>query len=225
MAYKPSDFFMGVIDFFGILVPGAVLLFFHEDLIVNALGLQLSLNQTSLWVMFLLGSYVLGHFLLGIGVPLNGLLRFYRAENKDKFYKEVKEIIDLPPGRKKRTDAFYRAYSFVRLKSASALAEIERQMADYKLFRSLTLVFALDLILVLFRRDAPWPRLLFSGILFILAVLRFLFLLGWTYRITFEYYALLNSSYSYDLKEAAAEQIVGRERRERVSQLDSSGDA
>ena len=210
MAYKPGDFFMGVIDFFGILVPGAVLLFFEQTFIINALGLQLSLDRTGLWVMFLLGSYVLGHFLLGIGVPLNRLLRLYRPEGKDKFYREVKEMINLPPGRKKRTDAFYRAYSFVRLNSASALAEIERQMADYKLFRSLTLVFALDFILVLFRGNAAWPRLLFSGTLFILAALRFLFLLGWTYRITFEYYALLNRLDSCDLKEAS-EQLVGPE--------------
>ena len=199
MAFKPGDFFIGVIDFFGILVPGAVLLFLHGESLVNSLGLQLAQNQTALWVVFLLGSYVLGHFLLGIGVPLNRLLRFSRRLSKDKFYNEVKEIISLPPQvEKNRTDAFYRAYSFVRLRSPSALAEIERQMADYKLFRSLTLVFGLDLLLVWFRGIASWPRLLFSGILFILAAWRFLFLLGWTYRITFEYYALLSSSHSRD---------------------------
>jgi hypothetical protein len=68
-------------------------------------------------------------------------------------------------------------------------------MADYKLFRSLTLVFALDLVLLLlFRGIAPWPRLLFSLTLFLLAAWRFIFLLGWTYRTTFEYYALLERS-------------------------------
>jgi hypothetical protein len=145
MAYKPSDFFIGVIDFFGILVPGAVLLFLHGESLVQFLGWPVDRDQTIQWVAFLLGSYVLGHFLLGIGVPLNRLLRFWRPENKNEFYKGVKKKIHLPPGvAKTRTNAFYWAYSFVRLGNPSALSEIERQMADYKLFRSLTLVFALQ---------------------------------------------------------------------------------
>lgn len=149
--------------------------------------------------------YVLGPFLLGMGVPLNGLLGFYSSESEDAFYKEVKDTIDLPQEvEKSRTNAFYRAYSFIRLESPSALAEIERQMADYKLFRSLTLVFALDCILVWFHcvlvwfqcGTLFWSRLLLSGILFLLAGRRFLFLLAWTYRITFENYALLTGSRS-----------------------------
>jgi hypothetical protein len=64
MAYKPGDFFVGVIDFFGILVPGAVLLFLDRDCAVNSVSLPLTGNQTALWVVFLVGSYVVGHFLL-----------------------------------------------------------------------------------------------------------------------------------------------------------------
>ena len=202
---KPGDFFIGVIDFFGILVPGAVLLFLHGESLVNSVGFQLGRSETVLWASFLAASYVLGHFLLGLGVPLNRLLHLSRPASKDKFYNEVKDIISLPPEvDENRADAFYRAYSFVRLKSPSALAEIERQMADYKLFRSLTLVFAIDFLLVFLRGIAPSPRLLLSGTLFVLAVARFLFLLGWTYRITFEYYALLNSAHCGDPGEPPA---------------------
>jgi hypothetical protein len=197
MAYKPNDFFVGVIDFFGILVPGAVLLFLHGESLAKPLGLGSSQEQTILWAAFLLGSYVLGHFLLGLGVPSNSLLRLYRSEKEDDFYIEAKKMITLPSGREEnRTDAFYRAYSFIRLNSPAALAEIERQMADYKLFRSLMLVLALDLVLVASSGAAHWPRLVFSGALFILAAWRFLFLLDWTYRITFEYRTLLGSSRS-----------------------------
>jgi hypothetical protein len=191
MAYKPGDFFIGVIDFFGILVPGAILFSLHGKPLVELLGLPFPQDQAGLWAAFAVGSYVVGNFLFCIGAPLNRLLQLYHREDKDSFYSEVKSVIGLPV-RKNRTDAFYRAYSLVRIKSSSAAAEIERQMADFKLFRSLTLVFALDFLLELFLGGSHWPRLAFSGILFVLAAWRFLFLLDWTYRITFEYFALLS---------------------------------
>ena len=195
MNYKPSDFFIGVIDLFGILVPGAVLLFLHGESLAKPLALSLDHQQTALLVAFSIGSYVLGHFLLGIGVPLNRTLCVFRPEGKDDFYKAIKDTIDLPRGvAKTRTNVFYRAYALVRLESPSALTEIERQMADYKLFRSLTVIFGLDLVLTAIVGAPHWSRWLFSGTLFVVAAWRFLFLLGWTYRITFEYYALIKSS-------------------------------
>jgi hypothetical protein len=194
MAYKPGDFFLGIIDFFGILVPGAVLLFLHGERLAGNLGLRLDHDPTAIWAAFFVGSYVLGSFLLGFGFVLNRLLWLYLPETKDNYYNEVKSAIKLPQGvRENRVDAFYRAYSFVRISnSPSALAEIERQMADYKLFRGLAVVFLFDVLLVCFRHSGPIAaRLAFSSTLFILAGWRFLFQLGWTYRITFETYALL----------------------------------
>jgi hypothetical protein len=194
MDYEPGDFFLGVIDFFGILVPGAVLLFLHGERLAGDLGLRLDHNPATTWAAFFVGSYVLGSFLLGFGFLLKRLLRLYQPETKDNYYHEVKGAIKLPLGvRENRVDAFHRAYSFVMISnSQSALAEIERQMADYKLFRGLAVVFFFDVLLVCFRHSGPVAaRLVFSSTLFILAGWRFLFLLGWTYRITFEYYALL----------------------------------
>ena len=196
MNYKPSDLYIGVIDFFGILVPGAVLLFLHGELLAKPLGLPLNPEQAPTLIAFFVGAYVFGHILLGLGVPLNKLLRIYQSEKEDIFYRAIKDRVDLTEKtRMKRSDVFYRAYAFVRLNSPAALSEIERQMADYKLFRSLTVVFGLDLILTAISGDAHLPRVLFSGTLFIVAAWRFLFLLSWTYRITFEYYALLRNSH------------------------------
>src|SRR5215831_14859087 len=117
MDYKPGDFFIGVIDLFGILVPGAVLLFLHGPSLITLLLLPFDRNQTALWVAFFVGSYVIGHFLLGVGVPLNRLLSVFKPEGKDRFYQEAKRTIDLPDGiAKTRTNTFYRAFAFVRLK-------------------------------------------------------------------------------------------------------------
>src|SRR5262249_1798853 len=85
---KPSDFFIGVIDFFGILVPGAVLLFLDGHWLQRALNLHLPSGRVEQWAVFLVGSYVLGHFLLGAGVPLNRVLRI-RAGEGGRLYREV----------------------------------------------------------------------------------------------------------------------------------------
>lgn len=200
MTYKPSDLYIGVIDFFGILMPGAVLLFLHGESLAKPLGLSLNPEQAPTLIAFFVGAYVFGHFLLGLGVPLNKLLRMYQPEKKDIFYRAIKDTVDLPEKtRMKRSDIFYRTYAFVRTQSPAALSEIERQMADYKLFRSLTIVFGLDLILMLIFGDHDHSRFLLSGTLLIIAAWRFLFLLHWTYRITFEFYAILMSSHPGEL--------------------------
>jgi len=214
MDLKPGEFFIGVIDFFGILVPGSVCIFLERQWFHNILGNPFDKNEHWMWAAFLIGAYVLGHFLLGLGVPFNRLLWVFFRKDCDAYYQDVKDKIEVPPDPcenghngfidslrslwKKTSDErakfFYRAYAFVRLKDASALAEMDRQMADYKLFRSLMLVFAIDFGRCLLQSPKVPGRTAFSGVLCVLAFWRFLFLLNWTYRITFEYYALLKSN-------------------------------
>jgi hypothetical protein len=228
MGAKPSDFFLGVIDFFGILVPGAVLLFlisYQHEWIGDNLGLNLDKTQGSTWILFFVVSYVLGQFLSSMSTPLNNLLRWFSPAAQDKYYIEIQESLplpkDLPPptgwvrrlftaainslfNTEKRTAVFYRAFAFIRIKEkAAALAEIERQMAEYKLFRSLAVVFFIDVVLWLGgSHDHPYKaiwrgiiahKITLSLALSILATLRFLHLLNWTYRIAFEHFALLRS--------------------------------
>lgn len=203
MSYKPGDFFVGAIDFFGILVPGAILIFMHRQIFFGLLGGQLTTWGLTPWVVFFLVSYIIGHFLLAMGVPLNGLLRYWLPEGKDDYYKEVRELISVPRRHKIRPDVFHRVCAFIRLENGSAMADIERQIADYKLFRSLTLVFALDLLLMRLENNADrWP---FSMALLILALVRYLFLLRWTYRAAFEYYVLIES----EKPKAPKEQVQG----------------
>lgn len=190
---KPGDFLISIIDFLGILLPGAVLIFLHGSYFLQVFNIQMATDgQTGLWILFFVCSYVIGHFLLGIGVPLNQLQAVYSAEDKDDYYREVRTEISLPPNVKQnREDSYYRAYSFVRLYNAAAIAEVDRQAAEYKLFRSLTLVFMLDLPLAWIREMQNWPRALMMCVLAVLALWRFLFLLDWARRLTFEFYFLM----------------------------------
>jgi len=238
MGAKLGDFLLRVIGFFGILLPGAVflfLVFFQHKWIASLLNLTPDKRQVLTWVIFLITSFVLGQFLAIVSVPLNNLLRRFSSVEEDTYYQQIKNTpllkglnsargqrkrwfnnaVDTLFNSEERSTAFYRVLAFIRLKEkASALADIEQQMAEYKLFRSLVLVFFLDAILwvigLLFNgwgdipvKAALW-RIVLSLILFCFAVFRFLHLLKWTYRITFEYYTLLLSE-----NEAARAATVG----------------
>lgn len=69
MSFEPEKFFIGVIDFFSIFLPGAVLTY----LLKYAIGSQnlhracLDLHGAEGWTFFLFSSYLLGHFLFFIG--------------------------------------------------------------------------------------------------------------------------------------------------------------
>ncbi len=75
MSFEPEKFFVGIIDFFSILLPGAVLTYMFK----NAVGPQLlgpeygHLQNTEGWALFLFSSYVLGHFLFFVGSWLDDI--------------------------------------------------------------------------------------------------------------------------------------------------------
>ena len=186
-SYKPGDFFLGIIDFFGILLPGAVFLFLQSIVASEVLGynilikilagpfeLQFSnLPAAVQWVAFLFGAYLFGYLLFEIGRSLfesptmSTRMREWEARRQkkqadsvasgdDPLYKHVLQRIDFPEyndmGEKEknsflkndRTKVFHRAFSYVRLNGPDAIAEIERQTAVYKLFRTMTIVLLLE---------------------------------------------------------------------------------
>jgi len=194
---KPGDFFVDIIDFFGILVPGAVLLYLQSGLALKYLGWSYSMDSPVKGMVFAVGAYVGGQFLMHASQCWNRPHGFFYPEKNDQYYREAQKTILLPANiSNDRTNAFYRAFAYVRLNSPSGLAEIERQMAEYKMFRSMILVFALDGIFQTIT-NRGWPSRIFVSLgLCLAAGWQFLDLLNWTRRITFEYYTLLYSDHS-----------------------------
>jgi ADP-ribose pyrophosphatase YjhB (NUDIX family) len=64
MGFEPQKFFIGVIDFFSVLLPGAVLTFFLKGPLWQLLGYKPGSDEV---VIFLIVSYLLGHFIFLIG--------------------------------------------------------------------------------------------------------------------------------------------------------------
>lgn len=200
MDQKPGDLFLSVIDFFGILIPGGVLVFLHRDLILKPLGLSLGeLQSPATWILALVVSFVVGHFLLGFSVWLNGLANRFPSKSTKAYEKAVRAQLKLPSGVPDTpTNIFYSAFSFVRINSAEAMAELERQAAEYKLFRNLTLVFLVDIPLSAFSGSFSLKRLVVSLIIAGLAAYRFQWLLDWTHHLAFDFYLQLRQQPSKD---------------------------
>lgn len=74
MNFEPQKFFIGLIDFFSILLPGALLTFMIKEADESILfGINVYLNKggTEKTVVFLFSSYLLGHFLFLVGSILD----------------------------------------------------------------------------------------------------------------------------------------------------------
>lgn len=201
MNKTPGDLLLSVIDFFGILIPGAILGYLHGEFLLGPLGLSIGqLDSLGDWIPAFFISFVLGHFLLGGSVPFNWVAARFSSKKTRAYEKAVRQHIQLPPGiPEDRTNLFYSAFSFIRIKSPEAMVELERQAAEYKLFRSLALLFLLDIPLTLlspgpFSTNRPWVALLIAG----LAALRFGWLFDWTYQLAFDFYLQLQKLVTED---------------------------
>jgi hypothetical protein len=73
MAFEPQKFFVGLVDFFSVLMPGGLLAYLGKDLAAQALLGKYSykLEGTEAWMVFLFASYLLGHFIFLIGSVLD----------------------------------------------------------------------------------------------------------------------------------------------------------
>src|SRR5688500_12885001 len=92
MDLKPGDFFIGIIDFFSVLLPGALITFFidahwRDEIFGPGNIVPYEPDNLSRGLIFLFCSYVLGHFIFALGSQLdplyNRLLRGWFTKNYD----------------------------------------------------------------------------------------------------------------------------------------------
>jgi hypothetical protein len=73
VSFEPEKFFIGVIDLFSVLLPGALITYlFKDDLGPFFLGSDAyyQLNGASAWLAFFFSGYLLGHFVFLVGSAL-----------------------------------------------------------------------------------------------------------------------------------------------------------
>lgn len=195
-APKTSELYLGIVDLFAVILPGAIIAFLaqisldlksHSEWLTGARG----------WTAFLAASYIIGHVISAVG----GLLfdKIYdtgfklRKAHSSYFgirlrARDVMQSV-LKSYYSDKDNAMEWAGIITRLRSAAASAEIDRLEADSKFFRSLTTVLILGWpIWILIIRNSHFPlvqprELGMRVFALILAVLSLLPLLGLRYYV------------------------------------------
>jgi hypothetical protein len=181
---KPGDFFLGVLDFFAVLIPGSlaawlVTRYVPASTLKGALMLPGEDGSTPHWLVaaaaFAVSSYVLGHFVFMAGSKLDSSFDRWRRRvhsfERDKAFRAAdnlrKTITPQMDGAELSTLKWARAY--IQVRSAGARVEIDRLEAEQKFFRSFVVIALLFAVHFIVREGA-----LFGGILcMIMAVLSY----------------------------------------------------
>jgi hypothetical protein len=86
VSVKPGDLFVGIVDFFAVILPGMILVFiaqrlglekiiFGQDVLTPGI---LFLGDAEKWIAFVIAAYLVGHFVLAIGSSLDTLYDIVR---------------------------------------------------------------------------------------------------------------------------------------------------
>ncbi len=147
---KPSDFFVGVLDFFAILLPGAIAAALLAPRVPLFSGLLAAPpGDAGQWALFLVAAYFLGHlvFLAGswLDGPYNRLRERLNPYGNESAYQCATRIRDglIDASERQALNTFQWARSVLLHCAPAAAADVHRLEADSKFFRSLLVVLLL----------------------------------------------------------------------------------
>lgn len=147
-ALKPSEFFIGVVDLFAILLPGAIATWIaihfsetHRLPVLMSLGLAEASGAVA-WLAFFVSAYILGHLAHTVSSYLDRLPWMRQR------CREVVARVD--PAAAQTDTAVKDALAFLLIVEPHTLTEVRRLEADSKFFRSLVMVIALVFLRLVF---------------------------------------------------------------------------
>jgi hypothetical protein len=168
MEFKPSDIYLGVVELFSVLLPGALL----EAAIVRAVypivhnpfAPLMETGETQ-WVAFGFAAYALGAFVFPVASLVDETFyNRYRekhwpkpddhafqlaTELRHRFFQSSRASGDVP------MNTFAWAKSMLILKAAAAFADVQRYEAESKFFRSLVVVLPIVGLFLAFAWRGP----------------------------------------------------------------------
>gem|GEM_PF-6399945 len=193
MNVKPGDLFFGLVDFLAYIVPGSVFCLtfpayfeFRKQAPIDVTCVSPTVFS---WFVFILASYVAGHFIHHIcAMVLNPLYSWTYERQKRKKYHDFIDVAERTIWEKipLHANLLKIAEADLRLRHPALLPELERYLANAKFFRSLC-VLCLYLCF--------YPGLEGSMIITLIILSAFAFAKyasqRWTYRFrTYEYFVL-----------------------------------
>lgn len=160
MTFEPQKFYIGVVDFFSIMLPGGIFAYFlYGKFGSKVFGpfLPAIKQDADGWVIFLLAAYLFGHIVFLIGSLLDDTVydpirkmiwkndsRFF-WQKEDRAYpvaQELKSRYVRDTRDKEIVNTFQWAKAVLVLQHSAGITEVARLEADSKFFRSLVVVLA-----------------------------------------------------------------------------------
>jgi hypothetical protein len=148
--FKPSTFYISLIDLFAILLPGAIaaLVIYHFNRLAIDGFLDVGKDNTAFYSSFVLlfSAYLFGHIISQVSAYLDD---YVYDRLKDKVYKDQKRVNKVKEIRENRygnkmTPAYVNTFNWsvfkLQKEYPEAADEVERYMADSKFFRSLFVI-------------------------------------------------------------------------------------
>ncbi len=157
MSVKPSDYFSIMMEFFGILLPGALLCFLflpEAKYLFAVLKIQINIGYQE-WIVFIVASYLVGHYVNYFGrtirLSYNRLLfsfeklrTYHRRRDIGELHSYVSRQMHRAFGESEMVTYYIPtlawATSFVRQRSPLTATEIERLEASSKFFVNISAV-------------------------------------------------------------------------------------
>ncbi|MEX8500750.1 MAG: hypothetical protein AB3X41_01975 [Leptothrix ochracea] len=171
---KPSDFFVGVLDFFAILLPGAIATAMLGPRVGPwVLGplIDKPSSEAVGWAMFLTAAYFLGHLIFLVGSWIdrfyNALRERFNPYGNESAYQCATRIRNslVDPSEQKALNTYQWSRAVLLAKCPAAAEDVHRLEADSKFFRSLLVVCALAAVLFIAE-----GRFLPAGVALVLAL-------------------------------------------------------
>ena len=152
---KPSEFFIGVLDFFAILLPGAIataLLAPRVGPLVFGSLVSMPTSEAGEWAVFLACAYFIGHLIFLVGSYIDPIYNFVRERrnpygNQSAFERASRireQFIDADEA--KALNTFQWSRSVLLATCPAAAEDVHRLEADSKFFRSLLVVCVLSAV-------------------------------------------------------------------------------
>lgn len=164
MSSEPDKFHIGIIDFFSVILPGAVLTFQLRSLADEGFfgnHFPSVKSDTEGWIVFLVIAYILGHFIFLLGSWLDRIYdvmleRLLPRKNNLPFEEALKIMtrhLDFIGIDKKAINVFQWIKCRLAIAHPTALNHVQRFEADSKFFRSLVVVLIFLMALALMRHN------------------------------------------------------------------------
>ncbi len=201
MVDKPTEFFLGALDFFGILVPGAVCLAavsLLDSQTVRPLVEQLPPSGAERTIALAVSAYLLGYALHVAGFAID---RFFDATQQRAFershgrelYQRVNQLktTQMSIEDSSLISGYRWALMNIRTRFPAWGIEIDRMTAHTALFRSMTLIAGVVTLAVLVKR--LWVPALLCVLTTAICILLYKHLRWRSIKIVYEYYIALQA--------------------------------